>query len=148
MQTNKKYTDAMELFFVEEFEKNHDEELEIGRLPRDFIDRMLRVNIDKTLNATRVNGWKVLDDEVNQLKEMIRKFWHLLNCNSDIKQCEVSYVDENGKWYALAPESQWNADYLLHFAQEQGFDVQWLIDERYKKIVTKGNVIPFRNRAS
>ncbi len=138
----------MELFYGAEFKNKNDEELEIGRLPRDFIDRMLEVEVDKNLMKVRIKDWKILDDVDNELKEKVKIFWHLLNCHSDIKQCEVSYVDENGKWYALAPGSQWNADYLIKFAQEHAFDIQWLIDERNKKAAIFGNVIPFRNRES
>ena len=148
IQTSKEYGAALEIFYREELDKNQDEESEVGRLSKDFIDRMLKVNAYKALIAIRVEDWKILNDEENKLKEEIRKFWYLLNYSSDIKQCEVSYVDDNGKWYALAPESLWNADYLIYFAKKQGFGVQWLINERYKKTNIRDNVIPFRKRVN
>tara|TARA_B100000427_G_C15195045_1_gene457727 strand:+ start:68 stop:601 length:534 start_codon:yes stop_codon:yes gene_type:complete len=149
IKTDKAYAAALELFYDGEVEQHHDDqEQEVGRLSQDFIDRMLNVDVSNSFTAVHVEDWRICNDQDDRLKEGIKKFWHLLNCNSDIRQCEVSYVDENGKWYALAPESQWNADYLIDFAKDQGFDVQWLIDERYKKIATKDNVIPFRKRNS
>ena len=148
IQTNKEYGAAMELFYGEEFEKKNNEELEIGRLSEDFIDRMLKVKVNKSLTMIRIRDWKIITDSGNKLNDKVKEFWHLLNCHSDIKQCEVSYVDENGKWYALVPGSQWNADYLIKFAQEHAFDIQWLIDERNNKTAIFANVIPFRRRES
>jgi len=148
IQTNKEYGATMEVFYGEEFEKENYKELEIGRLSGDFIDRMLEIEVDESLTMVRIRDGKILNNVGIKLKEKIKSFWHQLNCSSDIKQCEVSYVDKNGKWYALAPGSQWNADYLIKFAQEQAFDIQWLIDERNKKSAISANVVPFRKRES
>ena len=166
MQTKKEYGTVMEIFYSKEYREEYDKEQEVGRLPEEFIDRMLKVNVEAHLTAARIDGWETLSDdffsapydakrnlideahEAVKLEEKIRKFWHLLNCHSDIKQCEVSYVDKNGKWYAISPESQWNADYLIYFAKEQGLEVQWLIDKRYKETGPSENVLPFRKGAN
>ena len=149
IKTDKAYAAALDLFYGREVEQHHDDqEQEVGRLSQDFIDRMLDIDVSCSLTAVHIGDWKIFNDQDNRLKKGIKKFWHLLNRNSNIRQCEVSYVDGNGKWYALAPESQWNAAYLIDFAKDQGFDIQWLIDERHEKIATKYNVIPFRKRVS
>ena len=100
---------------------------------------MLERDLTEEIEKIRISDWQELTGswrESIELKNSIKKLWHSLNFKADIKKCEVCYVDTNGKWYALAPESMWKAEYLLKFAQDEGIDVTWLTSEikKHRKV--------------
>ncbi len=136
----------MESFLSNTIVEQYDGSLEIGRLPKTFLNQMLGWDITEVIHAIRINDWKELPknwQRTTEIRKSISCFWNLLNANADIKKCEVCYIDENGKWYALAPESMWNAEYLLAFAQEAGIETSWLVDEikKHKSVPTKNAIV-------
>ena len=135
----------MENFFSNTIVDKCDDSPEIGRLPKPFLNQMLSWDITDVIHTIRISDWKELPENWHRTIEMhksIRCFWNLLNAKANIKKCEVCYIDGNGKWYALAPESMWNAEYLLAFAQEAGIDTKWLVDEiKNHRRVPKKNAI-------
>ena len=129
----------MDDFFTNATVEKSNESLEIGRLPEAFLDQMLERDLTEELEKIRISDWQELTcswRESIELKNSIKKLWHSLNFKADIEKCEVCYVDTNGKWYALAPESMWKAEYLLKFAQDEGIDVTWLTSEikKHRKV--------------
>ncbi|HAU23164.1 MAG TPA: hypothetical protein DCX09_00635 [Gammaproteobacteria bacterium] len=121
-----------EHFFTNATVETSNFSLEIGRLSEAFLDQMLECDLTEEIDKIRISDWQEWTCswcESIELKNSIKKLWHALNCKADIKKCEVCYIDANGKWYALAPESMWNAEYLLKFAQDEGIDITWLTNE-------------------
>ena len=136
----------METFFSNTIVEQHDGSLEIGRLPETFLNQMIGWDITEVIHTIRISDWKELPknwQRTIEIRKSISYFWNLLNAKADIKKCEVCYIDENGKWYALAPESMWNAEYLLAFAQEVGIETAWLIDEikKHRHVPTKNAIV-------
>ena len=133
----------MESFFSNTIVGQWDGSLEIGRLPETFLSQMLDWDITEVTHTIRISDWNELPKNWHrtiEIRESISCFWNLLNAKADIKKCEVCYIDENGKWYALAPESMWSAEYLLTFAQEAGIETNWLVDE-----IKKHRSVPRKN---
>ena len=136
----------MENFFSNTIVGQYDGSLEIGRLPEIFLNQMLGWDITEVIHTIRISDWKELPknwQRTIEIRKSISYFWNLLNAKADIKKCEVCYIDENGKWYALAPESMWNAEYLLAFAQEAGIETTWLVDEikKHRSVPTKNAIV-------
>ena len=148
MQTKKEYGTRMELFYGQATNEMFDNALKAGQLSEDYIDRMLAHDVKEETTCIRIENWETLpsdwhmqpydpetfelkepDHEAVKTEESVRKFWHMINTRADLTKCEVAYVDANDKWYALSPESQWNAEYLLDFAQKLGMDVDWLVED-------------------
>tara|TARA_B100000676_G_scaffold47709_1_gene46522 strand:+ start:458 stop:1354 length:897 start_codon:yes stop_codon:yes gene_type:complete len=161
LQTKKEFGSHMELFYNEEQKKIIERDMEAGRLSDAEIDRLLAFDTNEVSTFTRVidifkkeRVWEQLPDdwgyqpydedgnliepdhEARWVEESCRNLWHMINTRADLKQCELPYVDENGTWHALSPLAEWNAEYLVSFAQDVvDMDVGWLIEdiERYKK---------------
>ena len=136
----------MEGFFSKKIVEQSDDSLEIGRLPEIFLSQMLSWDVTEAVHTIRISDWKELPKNWHRTIEMrksVSYFWHLLNAKANIKKCEVCYIDGNGKWYALAPESMWNAEYLLAFAQEAGIETNWLVDEikKHRRVPTKNAIV-------
>tara|TARA_X000000950_G_scaffold254487_1_gene318322 strand:- start:1095 stop:1634 length:540 start_codon:yes stop_codon:yes gene_type:complete len=136
----------MEKFFFNTIVEQCDDSLEIGRLPETFLSQMLSWDITEVIHTIRISDWKELPKNWQRKIEMrksISYFWNLLNAKANIKKCEVCYIDSNGKWYALAPESMWNAEYLLAFAQEAGIDTNWLVDDikKHRRVPSKNAIV-------
>lgn len=139
VRTKSEFGAKMDDFFTNATVEKSNESLEIGRLPEAFLDQMLERDLTEEIEKIRISDWQELTGswrESIELKNSIKKLWHSLNFKADIKKCEVCYVDTNGKWYALAPESMWKAEYLLKFAQDEGIDVTWLTSEikKHRKV--------------
>ena len=129
----------MEHFFTNATVENSNDSLEIGRLSEAFLDQMLECDLTEEIDKIRISDWQKWTGswrESIELKKSIKKLWHSLNAKADIKNCEVCYIDANGKWYAFAPESMWKAEYLLKFAQDEGIDTTWLTNEikKHRKV--------------
>ena len=136
----------MEGFFSKTIVEQNDDFLEIGRLPETFLSQMLSWDVTEAIHTIRISDWKELPKNWHaaiEMRKSVRYFWHLLNAKANIKKCEVCYIDGNGKWYALAPESMWNAEYLLTFAQEAGIETNWLVDEikKHRRVPTKNAIV-------
>ena len=129
----------MEHFLTNATVEKSNDSLEIGRLSQAFLDQMLECDLTGEIDKIRISDWQEWTGswrESIEMKNSIKKLWHALNSKADIKKCEVCYIDANCKWYALAPESMWNADYLLKFAQDEGIDTTWLTNEikKHRKV--------------
>ena len=131
-RTKSEFGAKMEHFFTNTTVEKNNDSLEIGRLPEAFLDQMLECDLTEEIEKIRIGDgqeWTGSWRESIVMKNSIKKLWHSLNSKADIKKCEVCYIDANGKWYALAPESMWNAEYLLKFAHNEGIDITWLTNE-------------------
>ena len=132
VQTSSEFGLVMERFLCHEHSEKSDDFLEVGRLSKTLINRMLKLDVSEAAVSIRISNWEKLPYgwyEVAETRNSIESFWQLLNSKADIKKCEVCYIDGSGKWYAFAPESMWNSEYLLAFAEKLGIDVKWLLSE-------------------
>ena len=132
MQTKNEFGIVMERFFDRASTKICGDSTEVGRLTEEYIRQMLQWNVSEVTVSTRISNWEELSNdwqESVEIRQSIENFWQLLNSTADIKKCEVCYIDERGKWYAFAPESMWDREYLLEFAEGQGIDIEWLTSE-------------------
>ena len=142
VRTKAEFGDKMEHFFTNATVEKSNDSLEIGRLSEAFLDQMLECDLTDEIDKVRISDWQEWTGswrESTEIKNSIKKLWHSLNSKADINKCEVCYVDTNGKWYALAPESMWKAEYLLKFAQDEGIDITWLTNEikKHRKVPTQ-----------
>ena len=139
VRTKSKFGAKMEHFFTNTTAEKNNDSLEIGRLPEAFLDQMLECDLTEEIEKIRISDWREWSGswcESIEMKNSIKKLWHSLNSKADIKKCEVCYIDTNDKWYALAPESMWEAEYLLKFAQDEGIEITWLTNEikKHRKV--------------
>jgi len=139
VRTRSEFGAKMEHFFTNTTAEKNNDSLEIGRLPEAFLDQMLECDLTEEIEKIRISDWQEWTGswcESIEMKNSIKKLWHSLNSKAEIKKCEVCYIDTNGKWYALAPESMWEAEYLLKFAQDEGIEIAWLTNEikKHRKV--------------
>ena len=139
VRTKAEFGDKMEHFFTNATVEKSNDSLEIGRLSEAFLDQMLECDLTEEIDKVRISDWQEWTGSSHgsiEIKNSIKKLWHSLNSKADIKKCEVCYIDTNGNWYALAPESMWKAEYLLKFAQDEGIDITWLTNEikKHRKV--------------
>ena len=145
LHTSESFGTFMEQWYSKKQQENFKKEMEVGRLPKDYVERMLRYGRNTELTFYSINPVEELppkwhefpydmetgelidpDHEAHKAEQGMNNFMHMLNLKGEISQCVLPYVTEDGTWMALGMESEWNSEYLLKFARAIGIDVDWL----------------------
>ena len=145
LHTTESFGTFMEQWYGKKFQEKFNEELEAGRLPKDYVEQMLRYGRNTELTFYSTNPVEELppkwlefpydmetgelidpDHEAYKAEQGMNNFMHMLNLKGEISQCVLPYVTEDGRWMAVGMESEWNSEYLLKFARAIEIDVNWL----------------------
>lgn len=146
LHTSESFGTFMEQWYGKKFQEKFNEELEAGRLPKDYVDQMLTYGRGTELTFFSINPLEELpsdwheqpyedgklkdpDHEAYKAENGMNHFMHMINTKAEIRQCKRPYVTEDGTWMAVGMESEWDSEYLLKFAQEIGMDVDWLRED-------------------
>jgi len=150
LRTTESFGAFMELWYGKTFQEKFSEELEAGRLPKDYVDQMLTYGRTAEHTFYRINpvaelpnDWHEQPYEDGKLKDPeheaykaeqgMNHFMHQINLKGEIRQCVLPYVTEGGTWMAAGMESEWDSEYLLKFADTIGIDVDWLREDIKKR---------------
>ena len=145
LYTSESFGTFMEQWYSKNQQEKFKEEMEVGRLPKDYVEQMIRYGRNTELTFYSINPVEKLpqkwhefpydmetgelidpDHEAHKAEQGMNNFMHMLNLKGEINQCVLPYVTEEGAWMAVAMESEWNSEYLLKFARAIGIDVAWL----------------------
>jgi hypothetical protein len=151
LHTTESFGTFMEQWYGKKFQEKFNEELEAGRLPKDYVEQMLRYGRNTEHKFYRVNpveelpkGWHEFpydmetgeladpEHEAHKAEQGMNHFMHQINLKGEISQCVLPYVTEDGTWMAVGMESEWDSEYLLKFAEAIGIDVDWLREDIQK----------------
>ena len=145
LQSSESFGTFMEQWYRTRQQDKFKGEMEVGRLPEDYVEQMLRYgrNTEQTFysidpleeippkwlefpNDMETGEMIDPDHEAYKAEQGMNNFMHMLNLKGEISQCVLPYVTEDGRWMAVGMESEWNSEYLLKFARAIEIDVDWL----------------------
>ena len=145
LQSSESFGTFMEQWYRTRQQDKFKGEMEVGRLPEDYVEQMLRYGRNTEHTFYSIDPLEELppkwlefpydmetgelidpDHEAYKAEQGMNNFMHMLNLKGEISQCVLPYVTEDERWMAVGMESEWNSEYLLKFARAIEIDVDWL----------------------
>ena len=145
LQSSESFGTFMEQWYRTRQQDKFKGEMEVGRLPEDYVEQMLRYGRNSEHTFYSIDPLEELppkwlefpydmetgelidpDHEAYKAEQGMKNVVHMLNLKGEISQCVLPYVTEDGRWMAVGMESEWNSEYLLKFARAIEIDVDWL----------------------